>query len=286
MKIQNINPFVRQALSSRLTKQNKKDTFNRIKTVDCRFFYILDGTGKMRFENATVPLKAGTVLLFRAGTEYVWEPDDFLDYYAINFDYTQNFSHITTPFHPIYADRFSDSDIIERPVFEDEPLLLEPLALPFAPEFEMKVGQILTEMLIGNEYSAALTSGLFKQILVETLQKKRSSPTDRPPKSENAIKQVIEYVSKHYMEELTYERIAKLFHFNPSYLNRVFKAHTGKTLHEFLFQYRLQSAMELLRSQSLSIKEVATLCGFPDPYHFTKAFKKHTGVPPSRYKHP
>lgn len=285
MKTQEINPFVRQALSSRLTKQNQTDTFNRIRSVDCRFFYISDGTGQMRFADTAYPLRAGTVVLFRAGTEYVWEPDEFVDYYAINFDYTQSFSHISTPFHPIYADRFSEADIIESPVFEDEPLLEAPLVLPFAPEFELKIRAILTESLIGNEYSAALTSGLLKQIIVEALRKKRTAATARPPKSVSAIKQVIEYVSKHYMEELTYERLAELFHFNPSYLNRIFKAHTGKTLHEFLIHYRLQSAMELLRSQSLSVKEVAALCGFPDPYHFTKAFKKHTGVPPSKYKH-
>lgn len=285
MKIQNINPFVRQALSSRLTGQNKNDTYSRIKTVDCRLFYIIDGTGKMRFKTAVVPLKAGTVVLFRAGTEYIWEPDDFVDYYAINFDYTQNFSHITTPFHPIYANRFRTADIIESPKFEDEPLLDEPLVLPFAPEFERKIRQILTEMLLGNAYSAALTSGRLKQILAEILQKKKAATATQPPKSQSAVIEVIEYVSKHYMEEITYETISERFHFNPSYLNRVFKAHTGKTLHEFLFGYRLQSAMELLRSQSLTVKEVATLCGFPDPYHFTKAFKKYTGVPPSKYKH-
>ena len=284
MKIQNINPFVRQALSSKLTKQNKKDTFNRIRTVDCRLFYIIDGQGQMRFGNAAYPLKSGTVVLFRAGTEYVWEPDDFLDYYAINFDYTQNFSHVTTPFHPIYAGQFSETDIIESPVFEDEPLLSEPLVLPFAPEFERKMKRILTEYLIGNEYASALTSGLLKQLIAETLQKKKASAADRPSKSADAVKEVIEYVSQHYMEELTYERLAELFHFNSSYLNRIFKAHTGKTLHEFLFQYRLQTAMELLRSQSLTVKEVASLCGFPDPYHFTKTFKKHTGLPPSQYK--
>ena len=286
MKTQNINPFVRQALSSRLTGQNKNDTFNRIKTVDCRLFYISDGTGNMRFGSAVIPLRAGTVVLFRADTEYIWEPDDFVDYYAINFDYTQNFSHITTPFHPIDANRFRSADIIECPDFEDEPLLQKPLVLPFAPEFERKIQKILTEMLIGNEYSAALTSAYLKQILVEILQKKKAAATARPPKSQSAVIEVIEYVSKHYMEEITYETISERFHFNPSYLNRVFKAHTGKTLHDFLSRYRLQSAMELLRSQSLTVKEVAALCGFPDPYHFTKAFKKYTGTPPSKYKHP
>ena len=42
--------------------------------------------------------------------------------------------------------------------------------------------------------------------------------------------------------------------------------------------------MEILRTQNLFVNEVAQLCGFTNPYHFTKAFTKHTGVSPTEYK--
>ena len=64
-----INPFVRQALSSQLTRQNGADTYKRIKTVDSRLFYISSGSGKMTFPDGSIDLSAGTLVLFGAGTE-------------------------------------------------------------------------------------------------------------------------------------------------------------------------------------------------------------------------
>ena len=103
-------------------------------------------------------------------------------------------------------------------------------------------------------------------------------------KTNTLVKKIIDYISNHYSNELNYETIEKQFNFNPSYLNRIFKAHTGKTLHEFILQYRLNTAMEILRTQTIPVNHVASLCGFTNPYHFAKAFRKFVGVSPSEYR--
>ena len=103
-------------------------------------------------------------------------------------------------------------------------------------------------------------------------------------KTTEIIRTLIEYFTNDYANEITYQSLQQKFHFNPSYLNRIFKAYTGNTLHGFLLEYRLNTAMEILTSQNLPINQVATLCGFPNPYHFTKAFRKFTGVSPTEYK--
>ena len=108
MLFKEINPFIRQALTAQLTKQNKTDTFNKLKTVDARLFYIIDGNGKMRFKNKSCDLHADTIILFSAGTEYTWEVDT-INYYAINFDYTQNYSHVQKTFHPIKSNFYIDT---------------------------------------------------------------------------------------------------------------------------------------------------------------------------------
>ncbi|MBQ7879818.1 MAG: helix-turn-helix transcriptional regulator [Clostridia bacterium] len=284
MLFEEINPFLRQALSAQLTKQNKTDTFNRIKTVDARLFYIVDGSGKMRFKNKTCDLRAGTVILFSAGTEYTWEVDA-VGYYAINFDYTQNFSHIRQTFHPISATAFTDADIIERPHFDDCPLLNEPLILPYAPAFENEIKRIVTEYLIGDPYARILNSGTLKTLIVTAVRQAAAPRTVTDEKSTATVKKVVEYIGKHYAEEITYQTLADEFHFNPCYLNRIFKAYTGKSVYAFVLHYRLQTAMEILRTQNLYVNQVSLLCGFPNPYHFTKAFKKFTGCSPTEYRH-
>ena len=80
------------------------------------------------------------------------------------------------------------------------------------------------------------------------------------------------------------EDIAARFNFHSTYLNRVFRADTGESIHAFLIKRRINAAMEMLRSEILPIGEVAKKCGFNSLYHFTKAFKKRVGMTPSEYR--
>ncbi len=285
MLFKDINPFVRQALTAQLTEQNSKYTFNEIKTVDCRLFYIFAGEGKMRFGKESYAFEAGTVILFGAGTPYSWEIDSgSVNYYSINFDYTQSNSHINRTFHPISSSQFLHSDIIESVEFEDEVLLNEPLIIPYAPEFEKEMKRITTEYLVGNEYSAILNSSYLKRLIVEIVKKKKQSAGAVGAKTTETVKKMIEYISKNYSKDIDYETLAQEFHFNPSYLNRIFKAYTGSSIYNFILQYRLNMAIEMLSVQNLYVGQIAALCGFPNPYHFSKAFKKWTGFSPKQYK--
>ena len=78
------------------------------------------------------------------------------------------------------------------------------------------------------------------------------------------ISKDITYINNHYTENISYEVLSDMLHFNASHINRVFKKNTGKSLHAFLLDYRLNIAMELLRSQTTPINEVATMVGFTD----------------------
>lgn len=283
MLLDNINPFVRQTLHAHLTNRNKPETFNKIKSVDGRLFYITSGCGKMRFESEVYNLEKGSLILFGAGTPYIWEVNS-ISYYAINFDYTQNFSHIKRTFHPIQANLFTQNNIIEKCTFEDCLLLNEPIVLSHVLEFEKDVTQIATECMLKDEYSTSLTSALLKSLIIKVVKRKKMDTLSLETKANIIAKKLIDYISNNYSNELNYEILEKEFHFNPSYLNRIFKAHTGKTLHEFILQYRLNTAMELLRTQTAPINQIATVCGFTNPYHFAKAFRKVVGVSPTKYR--
>ena len=283
MLFEDINPFVRQALSAKLTGSDKNDVFNVIQSVDCRLFYILKGSGSMRFDDRTVSLSSGTLVIFSAGTRYVWEIDE-VDYYAVNFDYTQSFSDIKQSFHPINASKFSESDIIERPYFEDESLLNEPLVLESGEDFERDISRIITEFLTKGEFSDIISSTLLKLVITEVLKRKKKAFRPENERVNESVRRLIEYISKNYRSEINYKSIGREFGFNSSYLNRVFKEYTGKSIHNFILQYRMNVAMEILRTQNISVSQTALLSGFPNPYHFTKAFTKAVGCSPTEYR--
>ena len=64
----------------------------------------------------------------------------------------------------------------------------------------------------------------------------------------------------------------------------VFKGIFGTTPNKYLIWRRIESAKSLLETQSLTVSEVAELCGFSDVYYFSKVFKQICGVSPSKWK--
>ena len=283
MKFTDISPFVRQALVGTLNKSDTRDVNVKIKSVDCRLFCIISGGGHMTVDGTRYHIGAGSVILFSAGTEYIWEIDD-VRYYAVNFDYTDEFSHIKKTFHPIHSTVFSESQIIHRPYFDDLDTMNQPIVISGTPGLNGIIEQLTTEYCMKGKYSDMLTSSLLRAALLTVLRIHTSENTSEKSKRELAVRTVVEYINNNYDRDITNESIARFFHFNSTYLNRIFKACTGQTMHNFLLSRRLAAAMEMLRSQNVSISEVAYLCGFQSIHHFSKTFRKCVGMSPSEYR--
>ena len=69
-----------------------------------------------------------------------------------------------------------------------------------------------------------------------------------------------------------------------SRLKRLFKIVLNTTLYAYLSQQRMHYAMELLQQNQKTIRQITKLTGFKTCSNFTRAFKKHTGLPPAKYR--
>jgi AraC-like DNA-binding protein len=87
-----------------------------------------------------------------------------------------------------------------------------------------------------------------------------------------------------FHEHLTIERIADAVHYSPYHLCRVFRQHTGMTIHQYLNQVRLRTALEMIADGGADLTEVALDLCYSSHSHFTQAFRRAFGVPPSRMK--
>lgn len=65
---------------------------------------------------------------------------------------------------------------------------------------------------------------------------------------------------------------------------RTFKRQTGQSPYRYHLQFTIRRAGEMLRNSRLSVKQIAIALGFRNPYHFSKLFKKKTGMPPRDYR--
>jgi AraC-like DNA-binding protein/mannose-6-phosphate isomerase-like protein (cupin superfamily) len=65
---------------------------------------------------------------------------------------------------------------------------------------------------------------------------------------------------------------------------RVFKEQTGLTPYQYHLQLKMQRAIEMLRSSTMSVKQIARVLNFQSPFHFSKLFKKKNGLCPSEFR--
>lgn len=97
------------------------------------------------------------------------------------------------------------------------------------------------------------------------------------------VQYVMDYVNSSYMHRISVESIADLMSLDRSYLSRLFKKKVGQTLQEYILNVRLLQAKRFLM-EDRSVKETAALCGFRDPYIFSKLFSQKTDFSPSEWK--
>lgn len=94
-----------------------------------------------------------------------------------------------------------------------------------------------------------------------------------------------DYISSNYSDSsLSIKDISEHVHLSSSYLCTVFKTETGQTLNQYLTQFRIEKAKQLLLDPRNKISEIAALVGYCDSNYFGKAFKKVVGLSPSEYR--
>lgn len=87
------------------------------------------------------------------------------------------------------------------------------------------------------------------------------------------------------LKELTVTSLARCFDIDRSYLTRIFKSSNECTLYEFIVKEKMSRAAACLRNSSdLTIKELSEKMGFLSTDHFSRVFKRHFGIVPSKYR--
>ncbi|MDR2657568.1 MAG: response regulator [Oscillospiraceae bacterium] len=99
------------------------------------------------------------------------------------------------------------------------------------------------------------------------------------------ILRVVKYIETEYSNtDLSLKFTADKHRVNASYLSRSFKAYTGKPFSEYLVEFRIRKACEILRREEMKAYQLAQLVGIPDPNYFVKCFKKIMGMSFQQFK--
>jgi len=98
------------------------------------------------------------------------------------------------------------------------------------------------------------------------------------------LNSVLEYISSKYQEKITTKQLAEMAYLNENHFCRLFKKSVGKTVTEYLNEYRVEKATVLLSATDKSITDIANAVGFDDINYFSRIFKKTKNISPTDFR--
>lgn len=124
---------------------------------------------------------------------------------------------------------------------------------------------------------------LFKATLLKVQQYYTQMETDREL-SGTIIYKFTRLLSENYFSRREVSFYSEKLHVHEKYLSQVLKKKTGKTARQYITEMIILEAKVLLGDRSLSIKQIADLLNFENPFHFSRFFKQYGGMPPTQYR--
>lgn len=234
------------------------------------FHYIISGTGTLMADDAkgetqTYSIKSGQGFLIFPGQINTYIADDNLpwEYFWIEFDGLRvkealDLTELSKN-SPVYRSR--SKDLREEMVKEMDYIVHHPKESPFH--------------LIGHLY--LFFDCFTRSAKTETLVKSSKM-------SDYYIKEAIHYMEQNFQNNITIEDIAAVCGINRSYFGKIFKNSMGRSPQEFLMNYRMVKATELLKLTSLSIADIGSAVGYENQLHFSRAFKNIYGISPREWR--
>jgi len=132
-----------------------------------------------------------------------------------------------------------------------------------------------------DEVSHLAIEALSLEMLVEI---SRASKGTRVKKAPLWLGRVIELIRDEYARNLTLTELAQIAGVHPSHLVQVFREHNNCTPGEYIRRLRIEQAMRLISHSDTALADISVDLGFTDQSHFTRVFKRLTGMTPAQYR--
>ncbi|OXM87812.1 response regulator transcription factor [Paenibacillus rigui] len=114
--------------------------------------------------------------------------------------------------------------------------------------------------------------------MLSNLERNRSGNYKDPMQEARA------YIDNHLSQEVTLEEVAEMVGLTPTYFSSLFKKMTHETFVQYRIKRRIEKAQALLAMPHVKLSDVAAEVGYEDYPHFTKMFKKMTGLSPTEFR--
>lgn len=136
----------------------------------------------------------------------------------------------------------------------------------------------------GYEFDVRNALSQFISLLISNNSLVTVPHSDKTRRNQERIKKMLSFIQKNYGNEIKVKDIANSATISESECLRCFQATIGATPIQYVKQFRIQKAAELLMSSDCMISEIGEQCGFYDMSYFSKEFRKIYSCTPSQYR--
>lgn len=222
--------------------------------------YVVQGSGYVWLDGVKTQINAGTLVLLDC-----FHPHQ----YGTEMGWSILWAHFSGPQADGYYDLIhrTRSLVITPPIPSSSTRALEKIFRMFHHE------HLVSEALINRHLVCALTD------FMTTVPQRNGMQDQR-----HDFEDVFSYVAQNLESPINLNDLARRAALSPYHFCRIFKQETGYTPHQYIINARVNAAKFLLKTTTLSNKEILVRCGFNNESGFCTVFKRLTGQTPRGYK--
>ncbi len=234
------------------------------------FHYIISGTGTLYADDSTGTTKTYHL---KSGEGFLIFPNQITTYIA---DKELPWEYVWIEFDGLRAKEAMDKAgfSLDRPIFHtkkrDMSQKMEEELVYIATHSDETIFNIIGHLYLFLDY--------FMRSTVSTVVKGSTKLQDY------YIKEAITYIEQNFQNDISVVDIANRLGINRSYFGKIFKQTLKQTPQEFLINYRMIKATELLRLTKMSIGDISKAVGYENQLHFSRAFKKIYNISPREWR--
>lgn len=226
--------------------------------------HVMSGEGDFETKGKSYHLKKGDTFLIFPDTEACYRADDKnpWSYTWVGFAGTDAYNLLR------HTDFSEDSPVLEQAAISEE------IQKKILKVYEAK----------GNSFcnAVSMTGALYSMIAM--LMENSTLETKQEDQKIIHVERAVRYIAEHYSYPITVEGIAAYTGVCRSHLYRMFQKVLKKSPKDFVDEYRILQACQLLKETNLPINTIAHSVGYEDNFYFSKAFKKEMGQTPTGYR--
>ena len=229
--------------------------------------FCVAGEGWVNIDGVTQPVYANDAIFIRQSVPHIYGSGD-------NSPWSIHWAHFSGNAGDFFMSQMPD---------DDHKLLVEKECRRRVEQLFQQSHNLLTEGFLQQRliHAAQILHHLLSELLY-------NNPAFSPSQRTNRFRSVeptLHYLRQNVDKPLTLNDMADHAGLSQPHFSRLFKKQTGYAPKDYFIHLKLQEASSMLLLSKMTVREIAALVGYDDPYYFSRIFKKTVGISPTALRH-